>query len=160
VLLNGDLVAIGNFDEMLVKLDCNINKYILTIRSQLSSNKIFIKRLPKNARVNNYSKKILTLMRANIDVQFVLDPYAFIGYIVEYINKPSRGISRLLRACVENFTAGNLSLCKKLKSVSNTFYNGTEISAQEAAWCRLRLPMSSSSVIVEFINTGPQKVKP
>jgi hypothetical protein len=59
---------------------------------------------------------------------------------------------------VEEFRAGNYSLREKIKKLSCTFYNGTEISAQEAAWCRLRLPMSYSSTAVEFINTGPMKV--
>lgn len=103
--------------------------------------------------------KILTLMRANIDLQFVLNVYGCLGYIVEYINKPSRGILRHLRSCVDSFSDGNHSICEMLQAVSNTFYNGTEISAQEAAWCRMRLPMSSSSVVVEFMNTGPSKVR-
>lgn len=92
-------------------------------------------------------------MRSNMDIQFVLDPYGCIGYIVDYINKSSRGLSRLLRNCVENFKNGNFSLRQRLKSVANTFYNGTEVSAQDAAWCRLRLAMSCSLVAVEFINT-------
>ena len=157
-LLSGDVNAIGTFDELLEKLNCDRDKYIKTIRSQLKATKIYVKRNPKDTRVNPYSKKILMLMQSNIDVQFVLDPYACIGYIVEYINKPSRGISRLLRACVEEFRAGNFSIREKIKKLSYTYYTGTEISAQEAAWCRLRLPMSYSSSAVEFINTGPMKV--
>ncbi|CAG9799161.1 unnamed protein product [Chironomus riparius] len=158
-LLSGDLNTIGTFEELLVKLNCDRDKYIKTIRSQLKATKIFIRRAPKDARVNPYASKILMLMQSNIDVQFVLDPYACIGYIVEYINKPSRGISRLLRACVEEFRSGNYSLREKIKKLSYTYYNGTEISAQEAAWCRLRLPRSHSSSVVEFINTGPMKTR-
>jgi hypothetical protein len=158
-LLNGDLQAIGTFEEMLATLDCDIDLYVLAIRSQLTSDKVFIKRAPKNARINNYSPKILMLMRSNIDVQFVLNVYSCLSYIVEYINKPNRGISRLLRSCVESFASGNHTIREKLRAVSNTFYNGTEISAQEAAWCRLRLKMSKSSVFVEFVNTGPAKVR-
>lgn len=97
-------------------------------------------------------------MQSNMDIQFVLDVHACIGYIVDYINKPSRGISKLLRNCVESFKNGNFSIRQKLKSVANTFYNGTEISAQEAAWCRLKLPMSCSTVVTEFINTSQIKV--
>lgn len=48
-----------------------------------------------------------------------------------------------------------MSLKEKLKTLGNTFYNGTEISAQEAAWCRLKLPMTKSSRIVVYINTSP-----
>lgn len=157
-LLDNKKITIDNFDDMLLKLKCTKNEYLFAVRTQLKASKIFLKRSPKDCRINPYSKKILTLMQSNIDIQYVLDPYACITYIVDYINKPARGISKLLRSCVENFKDGNHSIREKLKTVSNAFYNGTEISAQEAAWCRLRLPMSCSSVAVEFINTGPRKV--
>lgn len=48
-----------------------------------------------------------------------------------------------------------MSLKEKLKTLGNTFYNGTEISSQEAAWCRLKLPMTKSSRAVVYINTSP-----
>lgn len=157
-LLNGDLISIGSFEDMLDKVNCNLDDYILTVRSTLNCNKIMLRRLPKNARINGYNKKILTLMRSNMDIQYVLDAYACCGYVVDYINKPSRGISRLLKACIEDHDNGNLSIREKLKLLSNKFYNGVEISAQEAAWCRLKLPMCHSGFAVEFINTGPSKV--
>ena len=156
-LLDSD-IEIVDFSNFLDLTKFSLDQYIYIVRSQLKANKIFLKRDPKDSRINAYSPKILLLMQSNVDVQFVLDPYACIQYIVDYINKPSRGISRLLRACVESFRNGNRSVREKLKSVSNTFYNGVEISAQEAAWCRLRLPMSCSSVVVEFINTSPKDV--
>lgn len=65
----------------------------------------------------------------------------------------------MLRNCVDDFKDGNYTVREKLKRVVNTFYNGTEISAQEAAFCRLRLPMSYCSVVVEFINTGLIKTR-
>lgn len=158
-LLNGDLNAIGTFSTMLELLECDLNEYLMAVRYQLQSNKVMLQREPKDARINGFNKKILSLMRSNMDVQFVLDAYACCSYVVDYINKPSRGISRLLRACVEEHESGNLSIREKLKLVANKFYNCTEISAQEAAWCRLKLPMSHSNFAVEFINTGPAKVK-
>lgn len=149
---------IESFDEFLLSMECSIEEFIHIIRSQLKCCKIFVKRTPKDCRVNTYNKKILLLMQSNMDIQFVLDPYACIGYIVDYINKASRGVSSLMRSCVEHLKLGDYSIRQKLKAVANTFYNGAEISTQEAAWCRLRLPMSSSSVGVIFINTGPSKV--
>lgn len=157
-LLSGDsLSSINNFQEMLNILNCTVDEYLFAISSQLSATKVFMKREPKDCRINQYSPKILSLMRSNMDIQFVLDPYACVSYIVDYINKSSRGLSRLLRQCVLDFKKGNFSLRQRLKALANTFYNGTEVSAQEASWCRLRLPMSSTSVAVEFINTLPKK---
>lgn len=155
-ILSDNPASIENFDSLLEILGCGLDEYIEAARYQITACKIFIKRDPKDCRLNVYSKKILMLMRSNMDFQFVLDPYACIGYIVDYINKSCRGLSRLLRACTEDLKRGNFSIRQRLKAVGNTFYNGTEISAQEAAWCRLRLPMSYTSVACEFINTSPR----
>lgn len=157
-ILSGDLDAIGTFENFLEKLNCDKDKYIKAVQSQLTSHKVYLKRAPKDARVNSYSPKILMLMQANIDVQYVLDPYACIGYIVDYINKASRGVSKLILDAVESFETADLTKKEKMYKVLNAFYNGQEISSQEAAWCRVGLSMSSCSVAVEFINTGPIKV--
>lgn len=68
----------------------------------------------------------------------------------------SRGISTLIRECQNNIKQKvNMTLKEKLKTLGNTFYNGTEISAQEAAWCRLKLPMTKGTRVVVYINTSP-----
>lgn len=59
--------------------------YIRCIRSSLNSSKVFLKRNPNEIRVNLYNKAILKAWMANIDIQFVLDPYACAMYIVSYI---------------------------------------------------------------------------
>lgn len=158
-LLDGDVSTLATFEDFLTKLNVNLDEYLLAIRSQLKSTKIFIKREPKSTRINQYNKKILGLMRSNMDIQFVLDPFSCIQYVVDYINKSQRGLSKLMRDCVENVQFGNFTVRQKLKAVSNTLYNGAEISAQEAAWCRLQLPMAQSSDGVEFINTSSMKVR-
>lgn len=93
-----------------------------------------------------------------MDIQYVTDAYACVGYVVDYINKSIRGLSRLMRQCVEDCNNGNLGIKEKLKGLSHILYNCSEVSAQEAAWCRLRLPMSKSTVQVEFINSSAKSV--
>lgn len=155
-LLNDDPSKIQSFEEMLEILGCSEKDYIEAIRSGLKANKIFLKRAPKDCRLNAYNPKILSLMRSNMDIQFVLDPYACIGYIVDYINKSSRGLSLMLHTWLQEFKKGDSGLRKQLKGLANVFWNGSEVSAQEAAWIRLRLPMSFSTDAVEFINTSPK----
>lgn len=157
-VLNEESRDIESFDHLLEKLDCDLDTYLLAIRANLKHAAIFVKRHPKNCRINPYNKKILTLMRSNMDIQFVLDPYACIGYVVDYINKSARGLSMLLRQCVEDCRQGNVGLKEQLKSIAQIIYNSSEISCQEAAWCRIRLPMAYCSVAVEFINSGPSAV--
>lgn len=153
-----DSNTMSDMDDFLDKMGCTEETYIKIVRSQLKANKVFVKRHPKDCRINPFSKKILMTMQSNMDIQFILDPYACINYIVDYISKPSRGISKLLHNCIQNLKEGNHSIRHQLRCVGNCFYNGCEISAQEAAWCRLRLFMSCCSVMVDFINTSMSKV--
>ncbi|GBM56827.1 hypothetical protein AVEN_226240-1, partial [Araneus ventricosus] len=96
-------------------------------------------------------------MQANMDIQFILDEYAVVAYLVDYINKSGRGISRILRNCVEATSSQKTSLKEGLKAVANQFINSVEISAQEAAWSILELPMSKISEDTIFIPTFRQE---
>ncbi|GFQ72820.1 ATP-dependent DNA helicase [Trichonephila clavata] len=91
-------------------------------------------------------------MQANMDIQFVLDEYA-VAYLVDYVYKPGRGLSKILRDCIEATAQGKHSLKECLVSVTNQFINSAEISAQEAAWSILELPMSKMSEDTIFIPT-------
>ena len=157
-LLRTDMESIDSFEKFLEKLGCTLDEYITVVRIHTKHRKIYLKRNPKDNRINAYNKKILMMMRSNMDIQYVLDVYSCIGYVVDYINKSSRGLSRLLRQCVEDSRRGNHNLRVQLRSLSQILYNSSETSAQEAAWCRCRLPMACTSVFVEFISSGPVSV--
>lgn len=157
-LLESSSETIGSFDEMLATLNCSMDDYLLAARLQLICRKVFYKREPNASRINCYGPKILSLLRANMDIQFVVDAYACIGYIVDYINKASRGLSRLLRLAVEDLKRGNRTIKEKLNKLSHVLFNSAEVCAQEAAYCRLNLPMSRMSNAVQFIHTGPIEV--
>lgn len=116
-LLNDNPSEIESFDQMLELVGCSEDDYIEAIRSQLKSSKILLKRQPKDCRLNAFSPKILSLMRSNMDIQFVLDPYACIGYIVDYINKSNRGLSLSLRTWLEEFKKGDGGIRKQLQGL-------------------------------------------
>lgn len=149
----------GSFENFIEDLECTKEEYRKAIRSTLKQAKVFLKREPNAARTNAYSPKIISLMRSNMDMQWILDAYAAVGYVVDYINKSSAGLSRLLRQTVEECNNGNVAVKEKMNRLANILYNCSEVSAQEAAWCRLRLPMSCASIAEEFINTSPQEVR-
>ena len=59
--------------------------------------RLFLKRNPKELRVNNYNySACLSAWGANMDIQSVLDVYACDMYVVSYISKAQKGISQLL----------------------------------------------------------------
>lgn len=114
-----------------------------------------LKRSPEESRTNNYNDVILKTWRGNIDIQFILDVYACATYVTSYITKSLRGMSELLRKAAEKVKTGNTSLKEQIRTVGNRFLNAVEISAQEAAYICLQLPLKRSSRQVVFVNTSP-----
>ena len=47
--------------------------------------------------INTYNPDILRVWRANIDTQFILDPYACVMYIASYMLKSERSMGELLK---------------------------------------------------------------
>ena len=76
-----------------------------------------------------------------MDIQFVLDVYACAVYIANYISKSQKGMSDLLRqACVEA-RKQNSTIKQQVRDIGSKFSNNVEISAQEAVYIILQLPM-------------------
>ena len=92
-----------------------------------------------------------------MDIQFVLDVYACAMYIVSYILKAQRGMSELLRVACEEAKNGNFTVKQQVRDIGNKFLNGVEISAQEAVYIALPLPMRRSSRDVVFIPSSPDE---
>ena len=79
-----------SFDELLIEFDVSEHQYILAIRSSLNCPTIFLKRNPNELRINDYNPTCLLVWRANMDIQYVLDVYACVVYIVLYISKAQK----------------------------------------------------------------------
>ncbi|XP_062599574.1 uncharacterized protein LOC134261132 [Saccostrea cucullata] len=129
--------------------------YIKCIRSSLRGPKVFLKRNPCDMRVNSYNSVVLDAWKANIDIQYILDPYACAMYIVSYISKSQRGMSDLLNRAAKEAREGNLDIKRQVRHIGNHFLNSVEVGAQEAAYLVLQMPMTKASRDVVFINTSP-----
>ena len=155
-LMRNQNVSIS-FDEFLAEIKISYRTYERVIRTTLKRSKIFLHRGLKDIRTNAFNEEILRRHRANMDLQFVLDPYACVHYILDYINKSNRGMSRLLKQVIEEQRQGNLTHRQKLYKIASKFINSSEVSAQEAVYILLSMPMSHSSRSSVFINTGEKK---
>ncbi|XP_062602358.1 uncharacterized protein LOC134264070, partial [Saccostrea cucullata] len=129
--------------------------YIKCIRSSLRGPKVFLERKPCDMRVNSYNSVVLDAWKANIDIQYILDPYACAMYIVSYISKSQRGMSDLLNRAAKEAREGNLDIKRQVRHIGNHFLNSVEVGAQEAAYLVLQMPMTKASRDVVFINTSP-----
>jgi hypothetical protein len=122
------------FEEFLKHVNMNEEEYIKMIRAELKKAKIFLKRAPNEIRINAYNPIIMSLHKANMDIQFILDPYACSMYRVDYISKSENGMSKLLREALNELKKGNNTVRERLRVIANKFLNSSEISAQEAVY--------------------------
>ena len=144
-----------SFDQLLLNLKVTEENYLLAISSSLNTPTVFLKRNPNELRINNYNPVCLRAWRANMDIQFVLDVYACAVYIVNYISKAQKGMSELLREACTEARNGNSSIKQQVRDIGSKFVNNVEISAQEAVYIVLQLPMRKASRQIIFINTSP-----
>ena len=146
-------LSFATFLEQVV--DMTEDEYVKCIRASLKGPKIFLKRNPSEMRVNYYNPSVLKAWKANLDIQFVLDPYACATYIVSYISKSQRGISTMLEKASREAQEGNMDLKRQVRHMGNKFLNFVEVSAQEACYLVLQMPLTQASREVVFINTSP-----
>ena len=143
------------FEEFLKTIDCSFEDYIDAVRTSIKGPKIFLRRNLLEIRINPYMKNLVSAWKANHDIQFVLDPYACAVYITDYISKSQKGMSTLLHNACKEAREGNDCLRKQVRFMGNKFLNATEISAQEAVYLTLQLPLTKKTRQVTFINTSP-----
>ena len=73
-----------NFGEFLQKLGFTEQQYIMAVRYSLKRDTLLIKRTPAEIRINSYNSNLLKAWQANMDIQYILDPYACAVYILSY----------------------------------------------------------------------------
>ena len=140
------------FLENVAKMD--FDHYIKCIRSSLKAPKVFLKRKTKDMRINLFNEGILLAWKANLDIQIVLEPYGCASYIVGYISKSQRGMSAQLDAAAKEARKGNLDLKKQVRHIGNVFSNCVEVSAQEAVYLDLQMPLTKCTRDIVFVNTS------
>ncbi|MDY6841695.1 MAG: AAA family ATPase [Pseudomonadota bacterium] len=144
-----------SFEVFLARIGLTLDQYIIGLRDDLSSSKIFLERKPAESRMNTRNDALAQIWMANTDVQFVMDEYACGAYIITYISKGHRGMSDLLRDASDEAKRGNRGVQQQVRHIANKFLNHCEVSAQEAVYLLLQLPMCRATRDVIFINTSP-----
>lgn len=143
-------------EDILQKLSIpNMNEYKSIIRTAIKRPTVFLRRTIKQRMVSGFNEKLLPLWQSNMDIQFIMDVYSCVKYVIEYIGKSQRGISKLMRDIVENLkNSTDMPVKEQLWKISSSFQGSQEISAQEAVYTCLGMKQSNSSTGHVFINTG------
>ncbi|XP_072563646.1 uncharacterized protein [Paramormyrops kingsleyae] len=129
--------------------------------SRLTKNtSIILKRRPCEVWVNQYNRDLLRCWNANMDIQFVVDAYSCIVYIISYISKAEREMGLLLaNAQKEASQQGNLDAKEALRQLGSVFLHNREVSAQESVYRLTNMRLKEGSRKVQFIPTGEHTVR-
>ena len=116
---------------------------------------MLLKREPNEQNVNNYNPSVMLAWQANMDIQYVLDAYACVMYVASYIMKTEKSMGVLLKQVAAEVRRDELRT--QLRKIGSAFLDHREISAQEAVYRLLSLPMKQLSRAVVFVDTNIKK---
>ena len=144
-----------NHKQFLEAIKMSETVYLLTIRSNLNTAKVFYKRKPNALRVNPYMKGMLAVIRANHDVQYPLNVYALVCYVADYLLKSQKGLSATLEQACMDVLEGDMRLKQQIRHIGYKLLSTIETSAPEACYYIMQIPFTRCSVEVVFIPTSP-----
>ncbi len=158
-LLNDSKQSFETITQLLNQVNMTYEEYEKHIEALSTSSLIVMERRPQDCWVNGYNPMLLRAWNANMDIQFILNPYSCIMYILSYISKAEHEMSDYLKRVIKDSSHDNLSDRECMKQVMNAYSKNREVSAQEAVarTCSLKLKSTSRSVI--FIPTDDNAVK-
>ncbi|XP_061185136.1 uncharacterized protein LOC133193183 [Saccostrea echinata] len=124
-----------------------------------SKRSIILERCPNEVWTNQYNSCLLKSWDANMDIQFVLDPFSCIVYIVSYISKSEREMGMLLKQTKLEAEEGNYDARQTMKKIGSAYLHHREVSAQEAVYRVCNLKMKECSRKVVFVPVGDNPVR-
>ncbi|XP_061170416.1 uncharacterized protein LOC133179738 [Saccostrea echinata] len=151
VIQTDDLHCVS-LEDIFFMCGTNSRQYHIALKESVTDTTIYTLRNPSDVYINNYNPTLLKTWQANMDIQFVSNPYACIQYIVAYITKDEREMGTLLEAASKE--ASQLGLKQQMKACAKTFTNARSVSAQESVYRILGLPLYKSDFTAVWIPTG------
>ena len=154
VLTDADTPTDISLEDLLSKAKTNEEEYMNALAYSKKGNNVVLQRIPAEQCINGYNPTILKAWQANLDVQYILDAYACVMYVAAYMTKSEQAMGELLKQVSKECRDHDIR--SKLKKLGSVFLNNREVSAQEAAYRILSLPMQKKSRTVIFVNTDPK----
>ncbi|XP_050957725.1 LOW QUALITY PROTEIN: uncharacterized protein LOC127158760, partial [Labeo rohita] len=158
--LSDDNCNYDSVEHLFKHLGINQASFEAAYKSFSRNTQIVLKREVNEVWVNQYSKPLLKCWNANLDIQYVVDAYACVVYIISYISKSEREMGLLLgnaqrEACKER----NISAKDALKNLGSVYLHNRDVCAQESVYRLTNMPLKECSRKVVFVPTGDNVIK-
>lgn len=158
--LSEENCSFNSVDQLFSRLGLS-QELFETAYNRLSRNThVVLRRQVDEVWINQYSKPLLKCWNANLDIQFVVDAYACVVYIISYISKAEKEMGLLLgNAHREAQKEANVNAREALKSLGSVYLHNRDVCAQEAVYRLTNMHLKECSRKVVFIPTGDSFVK-
>lgn len=120
---------------------------------------IILKREPRECWINQYNPDLLEAWNANIDVQFVVDGYSCIAYIVSYISKKESEEGELLKAAQREAREGNANALTELRKIGRVYLTHREVSSMEAIWRATGMMLKNCSREIKWVQSDDEATR-
>ena len=146
-----DISEETSVDEILQEAGVSDTVFHKALKQSKKTDGIVLKRRACEQFINNYNPDVLTVWDANMDIQYVSSPYGCVMYVSSYVTKSEHEMSETLELTSKQ--ASDTDVRRHLQKIANKFLTSREVSAQEAAYRVLSLPLSRSSREVIYVTT-------
>ena len=146
-------------DDILLKSGLTQGEFEEALCSQAKKISVILKRQPDECWVNQYNPHLLEAWNANIDVQYVVDAYSCIAYILSYISKKESEEGELLKAAQKEAREGNVSALSELRKIGKVYLTHREVSSMEAIWRATGLKLKQCSRDVKWVHSDDQATR-
>ena len=151
VLQDKDLPIDVTLDNILTAAHVTLDDYTKALSISKSGESVILKRQPSEQNVYCYSQAVLRTWQANMDIQYMINTHACVMYIASYVLKAEKGMGELLKQAAKEHHHGNTR--QQLNKLGSVFLANPEVSAQEAVYRVLSMPLRRCSRTTIFLNT-------
>ena len=145
-----------SLQEILEKESIDEELYLKCLQSSsLRGTSVILERDIEDCNTNNCNLDCIKLWRANMDIQYVADPYSCIMYVLSYVMKCENGMSEILKRVGKEFKDETIQ--NQMKKILSTFANKREVSVHEAVKRVLSQWLFRKSRTVVHVNSHPKE---
>ena len=146
-----------SFDEVLEKEMIPKELYQRCLKESRKGATLVLKREVEDMFVNNYNPLVMKIWKANMDLQFVADPYSAIMYVLSYVMKSEKGMSDTLKSIAKERESEGVK--EQMKGISSAFSNKREVSVQEAIMRVLSCWLFRKTTDVIYVSNAEKELR-
>ncbi|XP_039896714.1 uncharacterized protein LOC120739111 isoform X6 [Simochromis diagramma] len=148
-----------DLSELLHKCKLTYEQYLDCVFNLSNGHVILLQREPNDCWVNAYNADLLRAWNANMDIQYVIDDYSCLMYMMSYVSKPEFEMTQFLNGVIQEVKKSNVNERDEMKQIMQAYAKHREVSAQESVARTCSLPLKKCSRSVVFIQTDDDALK-